>query len=437
MHRAAGRARARPRGPASRKVAFVEPRRRRATATFSIGGRQLDVADYARAAVQGDRPGARATRARRRSRRSARARRSARSSLPADVTERLQRHARPRRAATRRRSRSIYNAEDPIKRALRRVDDQVAARRGQPGALGRELTRGRRRATSTSSSRGGEFSLLGRDVRRPRAASARRRSSTAPMRGAARGRAGARARSSRSRASPASPSTTSTSPKPILASIGSPVRGQADRASTAPRTPLDAFAVAVAVTRLADVRRRCCWPPGCSRSSARSTRSAASCAGSSRRTRAARGEGRCSRRSARSRCACVMLGGLAAVRRARLGARAGVAGGARWPARSRSPRWASRSARWRARCAPRRCWRSCSRCRSPSSRWCPTARSTGGSTTVDRRRLGAVPVQARAAGARRGDRRRARSAARCAPGGAHARVRGARAGWPCAASAEP
>ena len=41
----------------------------------------------------------------------------------------------------------------------------------------------------------------------------------------------------------------------------------------------------------------------------------------------------------------------------------------RWRrARSRSPRSAPRWARWRGRCGSPRCWRSCSRCRSRSSR---------------------------------------------------------------------
>lgn len=48
--------------------------------------------------------------------------------------------------------------------------------------------------------------------------------------------------------------------------------------------------------------------------------------------------------------------------------------------RSPSLRLASRSARWRRRCAPRRCLRFCSRCRSPSSRSCPPARSRAAST---------------------------------------------------------
>ena len=45
----------------------------------------------------------------------------------------------------------------------------------------------------------------------------------------------------------------------------------------------------------------------------------------------------------------------------------------RWPAaRSASRRWAWRSAASRARSAPRRCWPSCWRCRSCSSRSCPS-----------------------------------------------------------------
>ena len=51
------------------------------------------------------------------------------------------------------------------------------------------------------------------------------------------------------------------------------------------------------------------------------------------------------------------------------------------PVAWRSARWASRSGRWRARCGPRRCWRSCSPCRSRSWRWCPAARSPKGSMT--------------------------------------------------------
>ena len=50
--------------------------------------------------------------------------------------------------------------------------------------------------------------------------------------------------------------------------------------------------------------------------------------------------------------------------------------------------------RSRARCAPRRCSRSCCRCRSRSSRSCRAARSRAALYDVDPRRLGAFPFKA-------------------------------------------
>ena len=56
--------------------------------------------------------------------------------------------------------------------------------------------------------------------------------------------------------------------------------------------------------------------------------------------------------------------------------------------------WAWRSAASRARCAPRRCWPSCSRCRSRSWRSCRPARCAPALYDVINFVSGAVPVQA-------------------------------------------
>ena len=63
-------------------------------------------------------------------------------------------------------------------------------------------------------------------------------------------------------------------------------------------------------------------------------------------------------------------------------------------ARSPSRRWASRSAASRARCGRRRCWRSGSRCRSRSSRSCRAAASRRCSTTSSRSSRAVFPFKA-------------------------------------------
>ena len=143
---------------------------------------------------------------------------------------------------------------------------------------------------------------------------------------------------------------------------------------------------------LADVRRRCCSPPGCSRWSARSTRSAGSCAGWCRAPAC------WWRRSALAAlCAWALASGDAG--RARAFLDLGWARAPAWllalavaAARSRALGVAIGAPR-RARSAPPRCSRSCSRCRWPPWRWCRRARSATGSTTwsASCRRL---PVQA-------------------------------------------
>ena len=85
---------------------------------------------------------------------------------------------------------------------------------------------------------------------------------------------------------------------------------------------------------------------------------------------------------------------------------AAVAGRAGAAARSPSAPWAWRSARSRARCAPRRCWRSCSRCRSPSSRSCPAASVAAGLYDVIRVVSALFPFKPALRGARRGAQRR-------------------------------
>ena len=67
----------------------------------------------------------------------------------------------------------------------------------------------------------------------------------------------------------------------VLASVGQPLKVKRT-VLAGRRTPLDAFAVAVVGDDLADVRLRPARVRACSRSSARSTRSGGSCAGSSR-----------------------------------------------------------------------------------------------------------------------------------------------------------
>ena len=88
-----------------------------------------------------------------------------------------------------------------------------------------------------------------------------------------------------------------------------------------------------------------------------------------------------------------MLAVLVGVPRPRLEPRAGVAARARGRGGSRSRRSAWRSAAWRARSGPRRCSRSCSRCRSPRWRWCRRARSARALYDVIRIVSGAFPFK--------------------------------------------
>ena len=299
--------------------------------------------------------------------------RSARWCIPEDVTDRLRQHARRwrRRPAD---DRGLLQRRGPAQ-AASCVEStiNVAAGRGQRRAVGR-------RADASAAGyidvivTGGEVALplvgsvdvLG--LRRSQRSS-RRRSRACPRTR----RSGSR--SSRSRASPGWRPTTSTSrsrswPRSARRSTSS------RRSSSGATSSLDAFVVAVAVTVSlmfvdAAAGRRACW-----RSSARSTRSAGSCAGWSRAPRCWSRRSRW-RRCARSSCRWLMLCGLAVF----VGldwARAPRGWPRSRPARSASRRWAWRSARWRARSAPPRCSRSCSRCRSRSSRSSRPARSASG-----------------------------------------------------------
>ena len=143
------------------------------------------------------------------------------------------------------------------------------------------------------------------------------------------------------------------------------------------RTPLDTFAVVVAVERLADVRLRAARRRRLALEREENTFARL-------RARPGLARARCSprRRCSRRRCALrasrfAMLAGVGTFVTLDWG-RVGLwllalRGGALAFARSG---W--RSARSRARCARRRCWPSCCRCRWPSSRSCPPGAVAGG-----------------------------------------------------------
>ena len=226
----------------------------------------------------------------------------------------------------------------------------------------------------------------------------------------------------------------------VLKSIGVADATSSASWSTGKRTPLDAFAVALAVTRVAHVRRRPARRPGCSRSSARSTPSRGSCAASSR-ARAARGEGRC------------LAGAVGApsstlrdARRDRDSSSASTGGAAAAVARRRSPRPGSPSAALGVAIgALARDVRAASLLailrhaadRVPRAR-AAAARSPTASTTRSASVSAALPVPARAAGGRRrAQRHRPGRLAGASPTWPRSsRATASWPGWRCAASDE-
>ena len=214
------------RPPEKPKVAFANlvPQ---GESEFSIGGKRARRRRLRAAAVRGDRSRARATRARRRSRRSATARCSARSCCPRTRPSGCARTlgARRRRPAD---DRGLLQRVGPAEAPARRDHDPVAR-------WPRPTTRSR---TPCSREAAGYIDVIvtGGEVALPLVGTVDilglRRSQAiieAAVRSLPGGRAGARRARRRSRASRAWPPTTSTSPSRSSATIGSPVRGQADQ----------------------------------------------------------------------------------------------------------------------------------------------------------------------------------------------------------------
>ena len=244
-------------------------------ARIDVGGERLDATTYAGRAVRERRRRSASTRARRRSPRSSRARRSARSSSRADVIERLQATLSlgggdPPTVEV------YFSAENPLKRRYVEATIDATLADANKALVGRDLQGG---GGLPEPDRHGRVDLAaGRSATWTSSACATRSGSSTPRSPACRPTPRRAPRSSRCRASPSSPPTTSTSPS--RSSPRSPTRsrsketalvGLGRRARRVRRRGRRAH--------LADVRRRCCSPPACSRSSARSTRSAGSCAG--------------------------------------------------------------------------------------------------------------------------------------------------------------
>ena len=254
----------------------------------------------------------------------------------------------------------LYNGEDPIKRAAASSRRSSRAWPTPTGALSDKLTRAGGAATCGMLLKGGDVLVLGHEVRRPRASQRSKRDRSSARCARCRRTPSRRARRSRSsHFAQIAIDNLGLSDK-VLAAGRPAAGGQAHDRSRGQRTPLDAFAVAIVGDRLADVRHRAAGRRACSRSSARSTPSGGSCAGSSRAS-ALLGE----KVALAAPCAfAVTLRHALRHRRSSSqldwGRFAAVAA-RRWPAaRSPSARSGSRSARSRARCAPRRCWPSCS-----------------------------------------------------------------------------
>ena len=266
--------------------------------------------------------------ARRRSRRCAAARRSARWSSP--PTRPSGCRARSPSTAAAAHGRGLLQRRGPGQAPLRRVDDPLAAGRGQRRALGRRAhaggratstswsragsSRSRSSATSTSSACATPATIIDAALARlPQDAPQRARSSRCALRPPGR-------REPRRLASRSWPRS------------AQPVRVK-QTSSTARSTPLDTFAVAVAVTRLADVRHAAAGRRAAGARARGARVRAGWCAGSCRARRCSR------RRSASRRCCAfvvtlVMLAG-SAPSSASTGA-ARRCGCSRWrPARSR------------------------------------------------------------------------------------------------------
>ena len=305
--------------------------------------------------------------------------------------------------------RGLLQRRGPAQAPARRGDDRVAAGRRQPRALGRgSRERGRLHRRDRHAAASSRCRSSGRST--SSACGARRRSSRRPIAQPAR-----RTRRSASR-------STQVARFAQLAAdnldVSKPILGHDRRAgarssrpsSSGADVPLDAFVVAVAVTvslmfvtlllaagMLALEREEHAF--------GRLVRGLVSRTALLVEKIAAGG-------AVLVRASCLlMLVGLAALARPRLGARAAVARSRSPPARSRSPRWAWRSAASRARSAPPRCW--------PSLLSLPIAflalvpaGAVADAVRRDRGGLPVLPVQARAA---RRSTRRSTAAASLAP----------------------
>ena len=222
---------------------------RRSRASSTLGGTQGRRAAVRGRAVRVDRPDPRQD-ARGGDREGASpARRSARSSSRPTSTQKLAGHARPRRRRAARRSRSTTTprtrssasfVEATIKSTLAEANaalsDEVL-KEVAPSYLERDRHRREGRRCRSSAS----VNILG-------LRNARRRSSTAAHRGAAARTRRSGRRSSRSSRFARLAADNLDLSKPILASIGTPVAGQADDRQGRPARRSSAFAVAVAVT---------------------------------------------------------------------------------------------------------------------------------------------------------------------------------------------
>ena len=317
------------------------------------------------------------TRARRRSRRSATARRSARSSSRRTRSERLQGMlalggGEPPTVEV------FYNAEDPVKRRYVESTIRVAAGRRQRGAVRRGAARSRPSYLDLVV-KGGKLSLpLVGDVADPRAAQRadahRQRRST----GLPDGRAAARA----ARAGQPLRPPGGREPRLSQADPGLDRPAGAGQADGRRRAPARRSTVRGGGRRdaLADVRDAAAGRRPARARARGAARSGGSCAGSCRRTALLT-----EKIVLAALCAFVVT--LLMLRGPGRSSSASTGAARRWLPRWRrraraSPRWASAIGGAGARGAGRRrCWRSCSRCRSRSWRWCRPARSTPASTT--------------------------------------------------------
>ena len=299
--------------------------------------------------------------------------------------------------------RGLLQRRGPGEAALRRVDDRGAAGRGQQGALGRRAARSRP-ATSTRSSRGGDVSLpLVGDINILGLGSAHAIIDGVARRAAA-GLAAARARCEQVARFARLAADNLDVSKPILASIGRRCRSSR-RSSTAARrrstrsrwrsrstVSLMFVTLLLAAGMLALEREEHAF--------GRLVRGLVSRSALLTEKIVLRGAVRVRGDAADA----VRAGGCSSGSTGAASPRgcAALAGGALgFAAHGRGDRRASR-----ARSGPRRCWRSCSRCRSRSSRWSRPGAVSPGALRRHQRRLRRVPVQADAAGARRRDQRR-------------------------------